>query len=352
LMKILTTSLVAISLLTQSVSCWGALGHELTGGIAQHLISAQTAFDVKQLLPSAWQGRLKRSSTWADEVRNGNATKVQYAWSANLHFVDINDNPPKSCGYIHERDCPNNFCVVGAIANYTKQLDCTLPKPVRSEALKFLSHFIGDITQPLHTCAREIGGNNNTAMFDGITMTEFGPLNLHAIWDTNILEKRLKNNFGGSYNRYLNYMLSQAYGKYRKQWKKWNACLNNDDEGDDATLECAKSWAADSDALDCEVVWGDFDADRTQDLGKAYYQKVWPVAEQQLIKAGVRMAAWFNKYLKSCSTSDNGKNPVQYKHHKKHRKPKKYGSKHSNKKWSYKRHHPRHHYGHRRYRHE
>jgi len=328
------------------VSCWGALGHELTGGIAQSLISPQIAFDVRQLLPSDWKGNLTRSSTWADEVRGAPATKEQYAWSFNLHFVDTMDNPPKSCGYNHERDCPNNFCVVGAIANYTKQLDCGLPKPVRSEALKFLSHFIGDITQPLHTCARELGGNNNTALFDGVSMTQFGPLNLHAVWDTNILEKRLKTNFGGSFNRYLKYMLSQASGKYRKQWNKWNSCLNNNNTGSpDTTLECAKSWAADSDALNCEVVWGDFDADRTQDLGKAYYQKVWPIAEQQLIKAGVRMAAWLNKYVKSCHSN---KDPVTKPYHKKHRKHKSYGKKYN--KWSYKHPHQHHHYGHRRHR--
>ncbi len=87
------------------------------------------------------------------------------------------------CSYDYTRDCKENgvqgFCVAGAIANFSQQVDdCTLggdkvaaarSRALRprycitvlqgklqasvdpTSALKFVIHFVGDIHQPLHT---------------------------------------------------------------------------------------------------------------------------------------------------------------------------------------------------------
>jgi len=48
---------------------------------------------------------------------------------------------------------------------------------LRSDALKFLVHFVGDIHQPLHTEGFAAGAN-------GILVTFMGrKTNLHAVWD-------------------------------------------------------------------------------------------------------------------------------------------------------------------------
>lgn len=44
------------------------------------------------------------------------------------------------------------------------------------EALEFLVHFIGDITQPLHDENLEVGGNDIDVTFDG------EDTDLHGIW--------------------------------------------------------------------------------------------------------------------------------------------------------------------------
>lgn len=51
------------------------------------------------------------------------------------------------------------------------------------EAMEFLIHFLGDITQPLHDEAEEVGGNDISVTWDGATT------NLHACWDTQMVEK-------------------------------------------------------------------------------------------------------------------------------------------------------------------
>ena len=67
-------------------------------------------------------------------------------WPDPLHYVDTNDSPPSFCSYKSHINCDDDFCVVGAIHNYTYRLDNFLnfTKESSEEALKFLIHFIGD----------------------------------------------------------------------------------------------------------------------------------------------------------------------------------------------------------------
>jgi hypothetical protein len=88
--------------------------------------------------------------------RNGTLNHVSHSLrSAQLHYIDT---PDKACTFVYTRDCVDDACVAGAIANYTDRLkDTSLPKAQRAEALKFIVHFVGDIHQPLHGTALRIG---------------------------------------------------------------------------------------------------------------------------------------------------------------------------------------------------
>lgn len=66
------------------------------------------------------------------------------------------------------------------------------PTSAHSSTNSSLAHFIGDIGQPLHCEAYELGGNDINEKFDGKS-TE-----LHAVWDTGMPEKTINNNFGKS----------------------------------------------------------------------------------------------------------------------------------------------------------
>ncbi|KAF3335853.1 Endonuclease 2 [Carex littledalei] len=103
-------------------------------------------FLTKQLNSIA-NGDLASECSWADVVRGA------YPWSSALHYVDTPDN---LCTYDYTRDCHDSSgatgrCVVGAINNYTAQLT-TYPSTTYNltQALVFLSHFMGDVHQPLH----------------------------------------------------------------------------------------------------------------------------------------------------------------------------------------------------------
>jgi hypothetical protein len=308
----LTSSLLtffAAAAFSPAVAAWGSLGHQLTGAIAQKLISRPAYDVVKQLLPADWHGNMSRSTTWADEVKR----KAGYAgWSGPLHYVDIKDNPSKSCTpYDAGRDCADGKCLVGAIANYTARLDCKYSQDDRSEAVKFLTHFLGDITQPLHNCGRLTGGNGaKIGQFDNRHT-----LNMHTLWDTTMIEKRVKTDFGKSPAKYIDYLLTQANTVFKSSQAKWTSCMDaaatlhrraSKDKrppvgGDSsAAAVCAKAWASDAEGLNCDVVWPAFDRDADQDFGAEYYEKAMPVVEQQLVKAGVRMARLFEKFVHAC----------------------------------------------------
>ena len=68
------------------------------------------------------------------------------------------------------------FNLVTAIANYTQRVVSTsLSFTQRQQALMFIDHFLGDIGQPLHVEAFEVGGNDIDAICGG------KKTNLHAV---------------------------------------------------------------------------------------------------------------------------------------------------------------------------
>lgn len=66
----------------------------------------------------------------------------------------------------YTRDCTAAGCSISAIANYTQRVtDGRLSATNTNQALMFLVHFLGDITQPLHDEALDVGGNTITVTF-------------------------------------------------------------------------------------------------------------------------------------------------------------------------------------------
>jgi hypothetical protein len=84
---------------------------------------------------------LHQVANWADQVRS----QPDYKWSAPLHFIDT---PDWECAYTPATDCVDSKCVAGAIGNYSKRV-VSMDGDTADEAAKFITHFCGDIHQPL-----------------------------------------------------------------------------------------------------------------------------------------------------------------------------------------------------------
>jgi hypothetical protein len=157
----------ALSLSVRVAHAWGAMGHEAIAYIAQDFANSQTATFVQTALSDTSTDYMANAATWADSYRYTSAG----AWSKPLHFIDANDSPPTSCSVDFTRDCSGKGgCVVSAIANFTAQLqDSTASAAELLNAMRFVIHFVGDIHQPLHDEALDVGGNSISVTYDGST---------------------------------------------------------------------------------------------------------------------------------------------------------------------------------------
>lgn len=105
------TTLLALLPLT---SAWGTLGHTTVAYIASNFVSPPTALLFQSILYNDTEHYLANIATWADSFRYTAAGR----FSAPLHFIDAEDEPPLWCGVKMERDCAKEGCIVGAVANY------------------------------------------------------------------------------------------------------------------------------------------------------------------------------------------------------------------------------------------
>ena len=159
---------------------WGSLGHTTVAFIAQNFVSQNTKKFAQRILNDTSSNYLANVATWADSYRY----EAEGAFSSVLHYIDALDNPPKTCDIIYERDCPEEGCIVSAIANYsTRAVQKDVGLAEQQKALKWVVHFVGDVHQPLHVENLEVGGNLINVTFDGART------NLHAAWDTAIPQK-------------------------------------------------------------------------------------------------------------------------------------------------------------------
>ncbi len=179
---------------------WGCEGHQIVALIARAHLSPGASAAVDDLLASQpMDPALSRyckdkqadlmadASTWADDVKR---TELTGAW----HYIDIprgihNADLTLYCEPVGEsrdgKDRPG--CILDAVEYELGILkDKTASPPNRAQALRYLIHFVGDMHQPLHTTNNNDRGGNCVPIqfFDKPRKS-----NLHAIWDTDILQR-------------------------------------------------------------------------------------------------------------------------------------------------------------------
>lgn len=258
-----------------SIGAWGAQGHRVVAQIATNHLSPQAKLLVSSLLGDE---TLADVSSWADRYLEGNY-QTSY-W----HYVNI---PPDAAAYDRDRDCPRQpgvsagstndkwrDCVVDRIVyNQQRLADVTLDRADRAVALKFLVHFVGDLHQPFHALGVERGGN-------GVLVTVFGSpqcgapgttpynCNLHGTWDSGLIAHRQMD------DAQLVARLEQQIAERR---------LNERARG--SSVE----WAMESrDLAKLALV------PQQGIIDEAYFRTHWPVIEQQLALAGLRLADLIN----------------------------------------------------------
>lgn len=281
---------------------WGTTGHSTVASIAMAFLNSNASAAVKQLLPEV-NGDLSEIANWADQVRE----QAAYKWSAELHFINT---PDWECTYVRTRDCSSSSssswslspslvdmkCVDGAIQNYTQRLapSSRLSDNERAEALKFLTHFCGDITQPLHVgFTSDEGGNTEKGTF-----MEHNSVSLHSVWDTYMINHLVSTNFSNNITQFAESLIQRlTNGDYAPMVHQWRLCS-------DAAAPysaCSDEWASDTVKYACSNAMVETDG-KTHisngfKLGADYYAHNIDVVELQLVKGGIRLANVLNHIL-------------------------------------------------------
>jgi hypothetical protein len=183
---------------------WGKLGHETVALLAQRIIEQRP--DGQQIMSKIRtligpDSNLDAVALCADAIKRGGvdcgAFHVDQMYeTSGWHYIDadVHGDPSSilnACNapvrHLDPSQPPTpsaDNCNVLQINEHLQTLKTSPDLSQRQLALMFVVHLVGDLHQPMH-CVNDndAGGNGKLVSFKGVTTDEFGPLNLHAIWD-------------------------------------------------------------------------------------------------------------------------------------------------------------------------
>ncbi len=195
------------------------------------------------------------------------------------------------------RDCaetPNGTCVISALS----MLQDVLAKKragyyaeSRHEALKFIVHLVGDIHQPLH-CAddNDFGGNLKAVVWiDGDVWK------LHAVWDEAILSESMKRQSVTDPITYAERLFAQLTDHERQEARPTPSPAPTV-----ISRSTIEGWAKAAHAI-ARGAYADIggpDQDNRYRLGAPYYDRHKTEVDDQLKRAGIRLARMLNENLR------------------------------------------------------
>lgn len=246
---------LALALASSPAAAWGPNGHRVVGQIAENHLTPEARAALEELLGAE---SLARAGTWADEIRSDPAWNRAAPW----HYISIDDDETVETT---ERNPRGD--VLEAMERYEAVLrDPAAAREDKVVAVRFLTHFVADVHQPLHVGRRGDRGGN------GILVLWFGePTDLHALWDSEMIESQ-KLSFT-ELARFIDHPTPE-------QVTQWQAAGYRD-------------WIAESFALrDSVYDLGD------RRLGYEYGFHNLPIVERRLLQAGVRLAGLLNSVFR------------------------------------------------------
>ena len=259
---------------------WGPEGHRIIAHLAYErlkpkakaAIDALIARSAEQDTPPCPVASLDDASTWPDCVRPLHA---RFDYLAVIHYEDV-----PYCGAAPKSVyCPDGKCITDETRRAIAALrDARRPAKERLQALEEVTHFIGDMHQPLHAADNnDRGGNEVHVQVLGYAS------NLHHVWDTEVLENAV-----GTSEANAEAALRPMVAANASRWSS----------GD------VDSWLAETHRLAVTYVYPKLSQSPAcgqsapaQTISQAYLDGAAPMVRQQLARATVRLAVVLNQAL-------------------------------------------------------
>ncbi len=266
-------------LLPSPALAWGGSGHRAVAAIALANTTPATRREVRRLLahrselrtPDCPLATLGDASVWPDCIRRD---RERFDYTAPWHYQNVDICQP----FDLDAPCANGSCVKGALDRaYASLRNRRLADWERLQALAFLTHFTGDLAMPLHAGDRGDRGGNDVPVAWGIYAPDW--LNLHGVWDGIVADRALTT--GPSVvRRYSPAERVQAAAGTSADWSResWNL----------ARTAYARAYDGDpcGPKPTARLVLDEADADA-----------MLPVARDQIVRAGLRLATMLDEAL-------------------------------------------------------
>ncbi len=257
-------SIILLALLCApfSLLAWGVVGHRAIARIAENHLTSSAKRNIARLLGTE---TLPLVSTWPDEIRSD----PQYRQTGPWHYINVVAGLTFPAFTTQLTAAPAAAIPTNAY-NALLQIRQDLKDPKKTDAeklfaLKFMVHLVGDVHQPMHVGqAEDRGGNSIAVSWRG------RDTNLHGLLDGDLVE------YPGLTYSEMAAAYDRASSAQIKQWQK-----------DDVA-----TWLFESYQL-CTPLYAAAAASPKFDYG--FYPTFGPAVEQQILKAGIRLAGVLNE---------------------------------------------------------
>lgn len=298
--------------LAPNAQAWGCKGHQTVALIAEKHLTREAKQLVDKLLSenpadsktggycgNSVHDAMANAATWADDVRT---QKKNGPW----HYIDI---PRGSKRDSLDKFCGEGGCVTKALSEQLAILKDPNSNPaVRTDALRYVIHFVGDLHQPLHAITNDDEGGNCVPLKylrrkPHERNNSYSP-NLHSIWDTAILERDMEGADPVEYANTLEEIFQADLAKWQKTsinvddwvWESFDLAENTVYEGLVPKIPVESPTPVQSCTDDNNI--GQRMLLKNISVDETYQVKASQVSERRVAQAGVRLAMILNQAAK------------------------------------------------------
>lgn len=263
---------------------WWGYGHRTIARIAQDNVAPHTRAAIARLLadqallktPTCPAHDLTQAAVWADCVKTlGERFRYQSDW----HFQNIELCQP----FDLKSACRGGNCVSAQIEREVTLLeDKQASERAKVKALVLLTHFVGDLHQPLHSADHHDAGGNDVAMtYGGVPNAR---LNLHMVWDGYLAQRAIAT-APSLVHRYSTVQRRTMAAGTVRDWSH-------------QSWEIARKYAYPT-ALGANFCTASWARDRSGHLSNAQIKTLVPIVRLQIVRAGLRLARLLDTALAS-----------------------------------------------------
>jgi len=252
---------------------WGNEGHRISGYIANALLTESVRSQLHELIGT---DDLATVATLLDEERD--LLEQRIPGSSRWHYENRQVCTRRATS---KPECPKGQCITRQIERFASiGGNPSHSREQRADAVRGLAHLVGDLHQPLHLSDNNDRGGNELQV---LLPDEKKARNLHEVWDTRIVRMNLRRR---NEHRYALSLLA----RFSDRQANWS-------QGD------TQSWAAETFAIANQHAYKALPSFvcGTQpgviELSPAYVDQARALAEEQLAKAGIRLAYLLNQTL-------------------------------------------------------